>query len=178
MPDGPEIVRTHGPMVWKTVWRLVGTGGRDCDAADCFQEVFIAALEVAKKEPVRNWEAMLRHIATSKGLDMLRARIRGRKREAAGVDWESLGSEADPPDAGLLREEQAVALKEALSRLRAEEAELFCLRHLEEMSYEEIGMHLRMTPGAIGVALHRTKEKLRGLMNAGRVSSRREVSDE
>src|SRR6476660_1696538 len=101
MPVAQEIVRTHGPMVWRTVWRLVGAGGRESDASDCFQDVFIAALEVAKREEVRNWEAMLRRIATTKGLDLLRARIRGRKRDAGSVDWETVADESDPPEAGL-----------------------------------------------------------------------------
>ncbi len=175
MPVAQEIVRTHGQMVWKTVWRLVGAGGGESDAADCFQDVFIAALEVEKKEEVRNWEAMLRRIATSKGLDMLRGRIRRRGRDAGSVDWETVADGSDPPEAGLERGELAAVLRDALAKLRAEEAELFCLRHLEEMSYEEIGMYMRMSPGAVGVALHRIKEKLRGFLESGRVTSQTEV---
>ena len=34
----------HGGVVWQTVYRIVG---RDADAADCFQETFIAAMRVA-----------------------------------------------------------------------------------------------------------------------------------
>ncbi len=39
MDDWSEIVRLHGPMVWATACRLVGD---HADAADCFQEAFVA----------------------------------------------------------------------------------------------------------------------------------------
>jgi RNA polymerase sigma-70 factor (ECF subfamily) len=165
-------------MVWRTVSRLL-RGDGDRDAEDCFQEVFMAALEVGRREEVRNWEALLRRIATSKALDALRARIRRRARDGDRVvAWETLAGGGAAPDRGLQQEELAADLREALAALRAEEAELFCLRHLEEMSYEEIAMQRGMTAGAVGVALHRVKEKLRGLLERGKVSIEREVRDE
>ena len=178
MKSDGEIVRRHGPMVWKTIWRLVGGIGRDADAADCFQEVFLAALEAGRREEVRNWEAMLRRIATAKGLDMLRTRIRRRGREAARPEWEELADRIEPPGASLEHAELAGELREALARLWAEEAELFCLRHLEEMSYEQIGEAMGMTTSAVGVGLHRVKEKLRGWLTAGKIASEDEVRSE
>jgi len=32
----------HGPLVWQTAWRLLG---HEADAADCFQETFVSAME-------------------------------------------------------------------------------------------------------------------------------------
>lgn len=166
MPDGQEIVRRHGAMVWRTVCRIVGGSGRTGDLEDCFQEVFAAALEAGRREEVRNWEAFLRRIATARALDLLRTRIRRRGREAA-VAWEELPSRTESAPQAALRAELAEEIREALAQLRPEEAELFCLRHLEEMSYDDMAMQRGTSAGAVGVALHRIKEKLRGMLMAG-----------
>jgi RNA polymerase sigma-70 factor (ECF subfamily) len=165
MHDAEDIIRRHGPVVWRTVWRLVGRPGHDADVADCFQDVFVAALHAGRRGPVRNWEALLRRIATAKALDVLRARLRRRDRTLESDDaWDTLGAPVDPPHAALERAEVAAELRDALSHLSPHEAELFCLRHLEDMSLEEIADATGMTPGAAGVALHRTKAKLRDRM--------------
>ena len=38
------------------------------------------------------------------------------------------------------------------------------MRHLSEMSYEEIAAELAMKPNAVGVMLHRTKSRLAALL--------------
>lgn len=170
MDQPSEIVRRHGPMVWRTVYRLAGGKERDADAADCFQEVFVAALEVARRGqeqgPVLNWEAMLRSIATAKALDMLRRRIRERGRFAGDIAVGSLHGAAAPPELSLQQRELAEELRVALARLPADQAETFCLRHVEGMTYEDIGVQLGSTPNAVGALIHRAKERLRQLMNA------------
>ncbi len=178
MDQPRDIIRRHGPMVWRTVCRLAGPG-READAADCFQEVFVAALEAARrgagKEPVRNWEAMLRRIATVKALDLLRRRIRERGRFAGDSAVEDLRGADAPPEQALQRQELAEELRAALTRLPAEQAEAFCLRHVEDMSYEDIAAHTGVTPNAVGVLLHRAKERLRELLH---VAKRDEVTHE
>jgi RNA polymerase sigma-70 factor (ECF subfamily) len=177
MPDAQEIVRRHGAMVWRTICRIVGESGRTGDLEDCFQEVFVAALEAGRREEVRSWEAFLRRIATARALDLLRTRIRRRGREAA-VAWDDLPSRTESAPEAALRAELAEEIREALAQLRPEEAELFCLRHIEDMSYDDMGMQLGISAGAVGVALHRVKEKLRVMLTAGKVSSQGEVRDE
>ena len=44
MPDWNEILARDGPAVWRTAYRLVGNRA---DADECFQDVFLAALQVA-----------------------------------------------------------------------------------------------------------------------------------
>lgn len=170
MDQPSDIVRRHGPMVWRTVCRLVGGKERNADAADCFQDVFVAALEMARrgqeKSPVHNWEAMLRSIATAKALDMLRRRIRERGRLAGGIAVETLRGPAAPPELAIQKQELAEELRVALARLPADQAEAFCLRHVEGMTYEDIGSQLGSTPNAVGALIHRAKERLRQFMNA------------
>jgi DNA-directed RNA polymerase specialized sigma24 family protein len=76
--DWPEIVQQHGPIVWKTVYRLLSN---EADAADCFQNAFMAALDVSRTQTVRNWPGLLKRLATTSALERLRQRYRQSGRE-------------------------------------------------------------------------------------------------
>ena len=65
--------RAGGAAVWRTAYRLLGNRA---DADECFQEAFLAALEVSRREPVRDWGALLRRLAAARALDRLRRRYR------------------------------------------------------------------------------------------------------
>lgn len=164
MKDAGEIVRQFAPMVWKTVNRIVGGAARAADAEDCFQDIFVAALEVDRREKVRNWEALLRRIATLKALDVLRRRVRERKRSAGDDLLDILpGARAAAEDVAQRRELVAL-LQDNLSELPEQQAETFCLRYVSDMSYDEIADQLGITVNAVGVILHRAKAKLQELM--------------
>ena len=71
MTDWEAVVSQHVAAVQRTVCRLVD----DCeDQWDCIQETFLEAVRIDRREPVRNWPALLRHLATVRALDLLRAR--------------------------------------------------------------------------------------------------------
>lgn len=59
------------------------------------------------------------------------------------------------------RRELAARLQEALSYLSPQEAQVFCLRYLNDMSYRQIAKELDIKTSATGVLLHRAKAKLR-----------------
>jgi hypothetical protein len=59
MTDWPQIVKQHGPMVWRTVRRLLR---HDADAADCFQRTFVSALELSTSDVILNWAALLTYL--------------------------------------------------------------------------------------------------------------------
>ena len=75
MTDWPQILNEHGGIVWQTVRRLLND---DADAADCFQETFVAALVFARQQPVQNWVGLLKQLATARALDRMRKRARAR----------------------------------------------------------------------------------------------------
>ena len=81
--DWKLIVDQHGPLVWATASRLLGN---HADAQDCFQETFFEAIKLARREPVRDWGSLLRHLATVRALDLLRVRCRRRSRTDALAD--------------------------------------------------------------------------------------------
>ncbi len=63
--DWQMIVKKHGPAVWQTAYRLLGN---NTDAADCFQETFVSALEVSRRQRVRNFSALLVRLATTRAI--------------------------------------------------------------------------------------------------------------
>lgn len=161
MTDWKLIVDRHGPLVWATASRLLSN---HADAQDCFQETFFEAIKLARREAVRDWAPLLRHLATVRALDMLRVRCRTLSRTEALADpAAAVGRETDPSqEAEAL--ELAERLRTALAELPPEQAKVFCLSCLDKLSYREIGGRLGLTTSAVGVLLHRARGRLRELL--------------
>jgi RNA polymerase sigma-70 factor (ECF subfamily) len=103
-------------------------------------------------------------LATVRAIDLLRVRCRNRGRIDASTGSDgALSREADPvqeAEAGELAEQ----LRAALPHLSRDQAAVFCLSCLENLSYQEIGERLGMTANAVGVVLHRARHRLRELL--------------
>jgi RNA polymerase sigma factor (sigma-70 family) len=162
MPHWAQIVRQHSPIVWQTALRLLGN---EPDAADCLQETFLAAMRVAERQDVANWPGMLQRVATARALDLLRRRLLSRSRHAGGNDFQLVPSPEDSPVDHLQNDELAQSLANALARLPPRQAEAYCLRHLNELSYEEIARELDVSVDTIGADLHRARTRLRELLS-------------
>ena len=80
MTDWSHIVRQHGPMVWRTVRRLLR---HEADAADCFQRAFVSALELSRSDVILNWAAFLKRVATARAIECLRQRRRASEYQAS-----------------------------------------------------------------------------------------------
>ncbi|MBA7711503.1 hypothetical protein ES703_120469 [subsurface metagenome] len=65
MIDWQMVVKKHGPAVWQTAYRLLGN---HADTADCFQETFICALELSRRQRVRSFPALLVRSATTRAI--------------------------------------------------------------------------------------------------------------
>ena len=158
MTDWSQIVAEHGVLVWRTARRLLT---QEADAADCFQRTFLAAVELAQRETVRHWPALLRRLATARALEQLRERLRYRQRFAdVGIDRE-VDQEAIGPDSAAVASELADDLRVALSEIDQPQAQVFCLACLDECSYAEVGEQLGITANNVGVILNRAKAALR-----------------
>lgn len=160
MTDWPAIVGEYGPLVWRTVYRLVGN---DADAADAFQQTFVSAVKLAAAGPVRHWGGALRRLATARGLDLLRSRHRG---GAADLPADPPDAHAADPIAGAAAGELADRLRVALADLDPLPAELFCLVALDGLSNTEAAAQLGITPNHAGVLLHRARAVLRDRLRA------------
>ena len=161
MTDWKAIVDQYGQLVWATAFRLVGN---HADALDCFQETFLEAVKLSRREPVRDWAPLLRHLATARALDMLRVRCRQRRHTDALADPASVVSRNAGPREEAEASELAERLRVALAELPADQAAVFCLSCLDKLSYREIGERLRLTTNAVGVLLHRARQQLRELL--------------
>jgi RNA polymerase sigma-70 factor, ECF subfamily len=159
--DWKAIVDQHSQLVWATAYRLVDN---HADASDCFQETFLEAIKVARREAVRDWGPLLRHLATVRALDLLRVRYRQRSRTDAEADPAAVASRE--ADAGQEAEanELAERLRIALVQVPPEQADVFCLSCVEGLAYREIGRRLGLTTSAVGVLLHRARGRLRELL--------------
>ena len=129
MTDWPNIVDKHSRLVWQTAYRLLGN---EADAADSFQDTFICALELSRRQRVRHWPALLRRLATARALDRLRQRMRQSARNSQLTDGDKYVSNNPAPAQRAQSDELAEQLRQGLAQLPADQAQVFCLRVLEE----------------------------------------------
>src|SRR5437868_2122162 len=149
MTDWPEVVRQHGPLVWRTAYRLLA---HDADAADCFQRTFLAAVELARAEPVRNWPAALRRLATARALEQLRQRLRHRGRfEPLPDGGGEPGRSPDPVEAAA-GGELAESLRRAPPRPRGASPERGKGRKAKGRCHEGVRNERRKPPARAGLA--------------------------
>ena len=161
MTDWEAVVSQHVGIVRSTVYRLVGN---DADAWDCIQETFLEAVKVDRREPVRNWPALLRHLATARALDLLRVRYRQRDRQSPDVDPAQAMSREPNPSSQAEASELAERLRVAVGQLPRRQAEVFCLSCFEQMTSEEVGEQVRISPTAARMLLSRARRRLERLL--------------
>ena len=158
MRDWDDIVTRHGRIVWQTAWRMLGN---HADALDCYQRTFLAALETARRETVRDWPALLRRLATLRALDLVRTRYRQARRCQPLGDPSSVVSSDAGPQKRAQEAELLERLRAALAELPGQQAEVFSLVALEGMSYRQVAARLKLSTSAAGMLLSRARKGLR-----------------
>lgn len=169
--DWQLITEKYGPRVWQIAFRLLGNRS---DAADCFQETFLGALEVSRRQRVRNIQGMLVRLATTRAIDRLRQRSRQERNRVQAQEAPARSEDCNPATRAETHE-LANHLRQAIGELPPQEAKAFCLRYFSEMSYHQIAKELDIKTGAAGVLLHRAKAKLRERL-AGEFLEMNEIS--
>jgi RNA polymerase sigma-70 factor (ECF subfamily) len=139
-------------MVFGTAWRILGHAA---DTEDVVQEVFLQACQLARAGTVRHWGGLLRRLAACRALDRLRQRHPDVSLNGLALTCADAG-----PDAELIGRELAERLRAALARLPERQSAVFCLRHFEDLSYQQIADTLQTTPGAVATALHKARASL------------------
>lgn len=162
MEDWDEILSREGAAIWRTAYRLLGNRA---DADECFQETFLGAVRLARRQELREPRAVLMRLATARAMDLLRRRYRLRKREAT-VEWDDRA--AAQPSVEQLAEASELSenLRNALAELPTKQAEAFCLFGLEGWTYQQIADHFESSVDAVGVMLFRARAKLRQALSA------------
>jgi RNA polymerase sigma-70 factor (ECF subfamily) len=161
MNELDAVVAAHSDAVWRTACRLLNDYN---DALDCYQETFLAAVRLSQAGQVRHWRTLLVRIATRRAIDRLRQRYQ-RENSSQDLDQLSLGqSAADAPDARAQGEELHEQVRRALAKLPPQQAEAFWLRHIEQLSPDEVAELMDLDPGHVRVLVHRAAGGLRELL--------------
>jgi RNA polymerase sigma factor (sigma-70 family) len=134
------------------------------DARDALQETFVKCWrhrdQVAGLDNLKAW---IFRIALNTGRDLRQTAWRRRKRPLP-EDETTLASKREGPEAEVEHREQMALLREAVSRLRTEEQEVFLLRQNAQMTYEQIADTMGIPTGTVKtrmrLALIRLRETL------------------
>ena len=156
--DWKKIIDKHGPIVWRTAYRLLGN---HTDVSDCFEETFICALEISRRHRVRNFPGLLAWLATSRAIDRLKLHF---SRSKFNGDVVVLSGQTPGPFQPTQEYELAAKLRKALTKLQPKEAEALCLRYFNNMSYRQISKELGIKANTARVLLNRARTKLHNLL--------------
>lgn len=102
---------------------------------------------------------------------ILRNRCFAERRRHRRVDGLELADELAAPDttpAAVERDEQVRSLEQALLQLTPEQREVFVLKHVEELSYDEISTRVGTGVAALKMRMHRAYDRLRELLKETR----------
>jgi RNA polymerase sigma-70 factor (ECF subfamily) len=112
---------------------------------------------------VRSWPGYLRKMAACRALD----RLRQKRRPVFSLNGLTVQTRAPGPDLLAIESELADRLREAIAELPEREAEVFCLRYFDDLSYQEIADSLDITTGAAAQALHKARGRLEIALGVG-----------
>ena len=141
--DWARILSAHGPTVWRLLRCLVG---HEADARDCYQSVFLVAFQFSKKQPVGDWEKLLNRLARCRGIDLLRKRYRTAARIEDNADPGDSLSRIPGPEAEVETAELTEKLRVGLGLLPQQQSEVFVMRFVEQLSYDEIASRVGSPP--------------------------------
>ena len=144
-----EFDQRQSATVYRAALRVTGNAE---DAEDVLQTVFMRILNLTPPPVLETIsESYLRRAATNAGIDILRQRTyRGESPLEGGPDH------AGPASTALLKEQ----MRRALGKLDPEDAQLFVLRNLEGLSYDELADQFAVERGTVASRLHRIRQSL------------------
>ena len=135
------------------------------EAEDVAQEAFVAAYDKRESfrrgEPFRPW---LYRIAVNRCLDRLRAQSRRPVVVEMTAVPEPVLAGGDPVEA-LLTEEGETLLSAAVAALPPKLRAVFLLRHLDDLTYEEIAIAVGVPLGTVKTHLFRARAQLRAALS-------------
>jgi RNA polymerase sigma-70 factor (ECF subfamily) len=157
-----ELITPHLPLIRRLLYSIFN--GNRADMEDAEQEILVGILRDVKRFKFKSrFKTFLYRYARNKAIDVLRKRIRIKKREVSGGTDPYIGRDRTPEEQ-YLREEQKQGVLRALLSLGEEEREIVLMKDVEDLSVEEISGMTGLKEGTIKSRLSRTREKLYGLL--------------
>ncbi|MFK7956865.1 MAG: RNA polymerase sigma factor [Lysobacterales bacterium] len=144
-----DALRAHAGLIISSATKVLGDVAEAQDVAQDIAETLLRR----RPAEVQSWPALLKKMAVNRAIDRLR-----RRRDPATFPVETQPPEE--PDGRLLQRQRADALRAAVSSLNERDAKLFSLQCFADLDHTEIGLELGMSANAVGVALHRLRQRL------------------
>ncbi|GAA3591184.1 RNA polymerase sigma factor [Agrococcus terreus] len=158
------LVRRHSPFLVAFATRYMRSSS---DADDVVQEALITAWrrldELREPERVRSWLATA---VARRATDVLRTRARRDVQPMPEVEQEDDRSPA--PERVAEGRLATTALREALARLPEDQREVWLLREMAELSYDEIAERLGTSPATVRGRLSRARSAVLAAMEGWR----------
>jgi len=152
------LVERYGGRVYNVALRIT----HDPDAArDCAQDAFIRAYRALHQyDPAYPFGPWLFRITTNASLNFIE-RARGRE-----ITVEELPEDPEPPEAGpelaAIRKEDLQDVLDAMALLPPAYRAALTLRHMQQLSYQEVSEALGIPLGTVKTHLHRARAALKG----------------
>ena len=153
------LVRRYRDRYARYAARMLGS----IDAAeDAVQDAFVRAFEqLAQCRDPDKFAGWLFLILRNRCF----AEQRRRKREGRSLEpGDEAVASPDRPDGAVVQADRTGALERALERLTREQREVFVLKHVEGLSYEEIAQVTGATVASLKMRMHRAYDRLRELL--------------
>ena len=154
------LVQTYETSVYRLALRMCGNAH---DAEEVAQEAFMAAwkgLPAFRGES--KFSSWLYQLTTNACLDLLRREKR--HRAAVPLDEQTELSSEDTPQRAAENAELRDTLQAALQELNDDHRQIFLLRQMRQLSYDEIGALLGLESGTVKSRLSRAKKQLRQIL--------------
>lgn len=158
-----ELVLRYQDRILNTCFRFIGDAEEARDAAqDIFVKVYGALADFKPRASFSTW---LYRIAVNHSLNVARRR---RRASSAPVDTAEIALLADPknPHSILEREEMALLVHKALSRLGENQRVVLVLHRFEGLSYQEIASIMRISVSSVESRLFRARQKLAKILKS------------
>jgi RNA polymerase sigma-70 factor, ECF subfamily len=147
------VIESYRMDVYNASLRILGNAA---DAEDVTQDTFVAALQrMSTYDPAQAIGPWLRAIARNRAIDVLRRRARAPEPEPAP---------SRSVETVAIERLEAERVRAALARLPDRDRAMLVLRYWEDQPVEAVARSLRMTEGAVRVALLRARRTLGAML--------------
>ena len=151
------LVQTYETSVYRLALRMCGNAH---DAEEVAQEAFMAAWKgLPSFRGESKFSSWLYQLTTNEAINFLRKEKR--HRAATPLEDETEPATDDTAHRAAEAKELQQALQQALEALTPEHRQIFLLRQMRQLSYEEIGQLLGLESGTVKSRLNRAKKQLR-----------------
>lgn len=154
-----ELVRRHQEGLYRYALGMVGSPDA---AADLVQDSFIRAFSrLATCEDPERYAAWVFRILRNLSLDYLK----DRRRQVVPLDPEMpYAADGEDPQLALEREELRRSVARALAELPQAQREAFLMKHVEDLSYEEMADRTDASVSALKMRVMRAREALHAML--------------